>query len=548
MKKTFAAVIGALLLVLGMSDNIWTVHGQVQLKADMDQYDMENEVISVYVNCSRGDFQPTAEKSSLLAGKQRTKVSSIKNFHKTGQPVSYLLLADISGSMDQAKVDLAKSSMKQFVKNMGKKDTICVTTMGNDLKASGFLKDRQKLNAFIDRIQVTREDTNLYHSIQETLDMLKTDKAVNRKRCLVIFSDGADDQTVGITREEAEATVKESHIPVFTTALLKEDPDERQIENAKVLGSFARYSAGGRHFAPVLDGYGHVDVYHRIQKQIQNSFVITADLTDIVVGDETVYLEIHLSDGKKNVEAGMTVPAGKIAKAVKKEKKANEVKEAKETNEEKAPAGLEKQEMDMQKEPQEESRAGKKSMWTILAAVSAAVFLIVLALFFLYRKKSRDREELRPQDDLPAEIPAGPVQSHGGADVSEQMTAPGMEEDAGPDRMVPMAEDLENGSVKKKKISLYQMGPGRDKKKYDLALKGEVKIGRDKNCQLSMPGDTALSGIHCSITTRNGGVFVRDQESTNGTFVNGVPIVGEYQMHKDDILLVGSYEYRVYWE
>ena len=92
------------------------------------------------------------------------------------------------------------------------------------------------------------------------------------------------------------------------------------------------------------------------------------------------------------------------------------------------------------------------------------------------------------------------------------------------------------------------MGPGRDKKKYDLALKGEVKIGRDKNCQLSMPDDTALSGIHCSITARNGGVFVRDQESTNGTFVNGVPIVGEYQMHKDDILLVGSYEYRVYWE
>ena len=40
-------------------------------------------------------------------------------------------------------------------------------------------------------------------------------------------------------------------------------------------------------------------------------------------------------------------------------------------------------------------------------------------------------------------------------------------------------------------------------------------------------------------------IFVCDLTSTNGTFVNGVPITGPYRLFNDDIILIGSMELRV---
>lgn len=99
----------------------------------------------------------------------------------------------------------------------------------------------------------------------------------------------------------------------------------------------------------------------------------------------------------------------------------------------------------------------------------------------------------------------------------------------------------------KVRITLFQIGPG-ETENYQLVVKDRVTIGRDKSCQLCLSNDTALSGRHCSVLYRDGSVYVRDEESTNGTFVNGVPIVGEYKVEMDDILLIGSSEYRITWE
>ena len=79
-------------------------------------------------------------------------------------------------------------------------------------------------------------------------------------------------------------------------------------------------------------------------------------------------------------------------------------------------------------------------------------------------------------------------------------------------------------------------------------MKGEALIGRNKECQLSLADDSALSGKHCSLIYRDGNVYVRDENTTNGTYANGVPVLGEYKVEKDDILLIGSSEYRIYWE
>ena len=59
--------------------------------------------------------------------------------------------------------------------------------------------------------------------------------------------------------------------------------------------------------------------------------------------------------------------------------------------------------------------------------------------------------------------------------------------------------------------------------------------------------DRRLSGCHCSVICTGGVLTVKDLASTNGTFVNGVPIrqLGPTLVPSGATIRMGSYEYRV---
>jgi len=60
---------------------------------------------------------------------------------------------------------------------------------------------------------------------------------------------------------------------------------------------------------------------------------------------------------------------------------------------------------------------------------------------------------------------------------------------------------------------------GLDIQALDLRL-GVNRIGRDQECDFQIDHDT-ISSLHCELTLSNDGVFLRDCDSTNGTFING---------------------------
>jgi len=69
-------------------------------------------------------------------------------------------------------------------------------------------------------------------------------------------------------------------------------------------------------------------------------------------------------------------------------------------------------------------------------------------------------------------------------------------------------------------------------------------IGRDPQCQLR-PSSALISKRHCALIIRDSRVFVRDFESTNGTFVNDQPLKGEREVKNDDTLKAGPLTFRI---
>src|SRR6516225_11652595 len=97
------------------------------------------------------------------------------------------------------------------------------------------------------------------------------------------------------------------------------------------------------------------------------------------------------------------------------------------------------------------------------------------------------------------------------------------------------------------KLSLVVLTPGTMQGKAVPIKLSQFLIGRDKQCHLR-PASPVISNRHCAIIVRAGKVFVRDFDSTNGTFVNDLQVRGEKELRAGDTLRVGPVGFRLEME
>ena len=69
--------------------------------------------------------------------------------------------------------------------------------------------------------------------------------------------------------------------------------------------------------------------------------------------------------------------------------------------------------------------------------------------------------------------------------------------------------------------------------------KEEMNIGRGENCEIVLELDN-VSRRHCSLLLRSDSVCLRDNGSTNGTYLNNVEVRGETPLRSGDLIKVGS--------
>src|ERR1700722_13536418 len=94
------------------------------------------------------------------------------------------------------------------------------------------------------------------------------------------------------------------------------------------------------------------------------------------------------------------------------------------------------------------------------------------------------------------------------------------------------------------KLSLEVLTEGKQKGKLLPITLSQFLIGRDAQCHLR-PASPLISKRHCAVIQRDDKVFVRDFDSTNGTFVNDQPVKGEVELKHKDHLKVGPIAFTV---
>lgn len=73
-----------------------------------------------------------------------------------------------------------------------------------------------------------------------------------------------------------------------------------------------------------------------------------------------------------------------------------------------------------------------------------------------------------------------------------------------------------------------------------IALTGEITLGRDEQCTISIQDDSYVSQLHLRVYDYDGQPMVEDLGSTNGTFHNGNRLHGSKLLHQGDRIQVGT--------
>jgi pSer/pThr/pTyr-binding forkhead associated (FHA) protein len=97
------------------------------------------------------------------------------------------------------------------------------------------------------------------------------------------------------------------------------------------------------------------------------------------------------------------------------------------------------------------------------------------------------------------------------------------------------------------KLSLVVTTQGKGEGRVIPITLSQFLIGRDPQCQLR-PASPVISKRHCAVLVKNGKVYLRDFDSTNGTFLNDQPVKGEVELHNEDRLKVGPLSFSVRME
>jgi CRP-like cAMP-binding protein/Pyruvate/2-oxoacid:ferredoxin oxidoreductase delta subunit len=73
----------------------------------------------------------------------------------------------------------------------------------------------------------------------------------------------------------------------------------------------------------------------------------------------------------------------------------------------------------------------------------------------------------------------------------------------------------------------------------------ETTFGRGPENDYRFPDDELLSRNHCAIVCRDRRFIIRDNDATNGTFVNGNRVTGEHELLHGDLIRIGEMDLKV---
>lgn len=433
---------------------------------------------------------------SLQIGSKGTMTLNVTPAMNKDVPMKTLILIDNSISIPESSRARIAELVNGLISDRADRELIELATYGESIEPlTEFTSDYATLKAALDGVQYVDRDTYLTDVLYDLLSELKDNDEPTLYRFIVI-SDGVDNKSIGITKEELKESIgKNSHL-IYSIGS-KTGKNDEALENMFAISR----ETGAKTF--ILEEQD--DLLNVINELKEDRAIKVCENTfsgiDLDGSEQNCVLSFETAGGPVSVETSIKLPFDSV------EEKEEAVEEEEEEDE-----YYEESIVDLLVE-----------YWMYLAIALGVIVVLVVLLVVLIKKKKKDdavefsyRVDAAIQTPTPAAAPVvSPVALDTGkteilSDAKEGETVMLMDVGNPPSGLRVRLTDISNRN-----------------KVFETSIESKVSIGRTAGAGgIAIDYDKSISGKHCELINQGGACYLKDLNSTNGTFVNGERIVG----------------------
>lgn len=445
-----------------------------EIKVFLDILDQDGNPVS--------DMALQKENVSAVIGGKPARVDEIKSLQDSGEGTAYILLADISQSIDSNSFSNVRDALLKRIDALGPRDFVSLISFGEEVKVlRTYSNDKAILKETVKNLKAVDENTRFYDALGKAMDMVNiTAPGLPDRKVILVISDGRDDFAGGSTKDELLRKCRETKIPVYAVGVSGTAVSAQAQSYLDILGEFARSSNGAYY---QMSSESMDEIASDISGRLGSCYVIKLFFDGYKADGAVYHMDISLTDGGNTVSDGTDI------------RLAGGISDAQSQNQATVPV--------MTNEAQKNSAAAGstaiKSFFTknrLIIILSAVIAVLLIALLLIKKRIRRWLTVLFPRE---RELPA--------VDVNNQTKGIG--------------------------LRLTEVDPNGKQMNYELNLSYKIVIGRAKDCGLTLD-DNQISNIHCELILKDGKIFVRDLDSRNGTYVNGIKVPAGSRQPVDD--------------
>ena len=551
----------------------------------------------------RGNRQISTSDITAVLDTSELTVSNVELFEQTGQGITYYVLLDVSASFSAAYFSALQNSLVTFYGGLPAQDRLVLITFGSSVQTvlTGDETPEQAQEAIMS-LTNGDSDTFFYEALLQAAE--ETDRNdVNSREVIMMISDGGDDHNRGKANEqEAISALNKRSIPVYgyaaganetnldsfkfvtdacggtVTEFTAQETDKIFTNFARMLGEMQIVTmlAGSNipsnktqnlQLTLLFDGStvsGDVLVTEHIpdetaptiiavrqssdkelivnfSEQVSGAdkataYVVTCDGTQL----DVMSAEYDTADYSAVIGFNSELRPGEYVIEVRNvndvSAEANPVTESfkKVITDESGNSGettVQESEVvtdESQEQTEDEESGNSYVIYIIIGCVVLAAVGVFVVLSISRRKKQQEEERReREAGQKRREQPTQSETGYAGQPTQSKIVKP----------------QLVSG--RKIIFEVLNVEAGNNSR-IETELNKSLIVGRADICDVSIK-DGKMSRQHFSLEEKNGAIFIRDLQTTNGTGVNGVKLSGARKLNSGDVISAGSMKIRVRW-
>lgn len=471
----------------------------------METYTGDSE-IAIYVKGSEGG----AGGATVQIG--TTVCEDVTSFRlaESGQPMQTLVMIDNSLSIPEGERESIAQILQNLISDRDEKEEIAIATFDEDIKyLSDYSSDYATLKSAIDSVEYQDLETYLTDVLYELLSKEYVEAQKDVYRRIIVISDGVDNKSIGYTKDELYALLKEYNIPIYAVGVENGKNDE-QLENMFALTRMTK--AEGfllNNMDNILDINTALDQDRNIEKYVIHPDAETMDGSRKVV-------KIECGSGQ-SLSTEVTMPQ---------QEKVSMPQEPQKTQE------PQKEEQPIQENTEENSINIAIILIIAVCLIAIVAAIVVVIIYIVRRNKNKNSFEAIKDDTL------------------LQMNSTKCDDDGKTELVGSFSKPSDDGATflmwnTETSYDIILTDIHSPVKSFQAPLRSNVIIGRKKDmCGIALDYDKSVSSRHCEIKVRDGKFYINDLQSSNGTYVNGCKVLTEIEIFSGNIIKMGRLELR----